>query len=166
MRYLKKKKSKSANFTILCDDRERKPWSFLSERWKMETKRLRVGDYTIKGFENKIALEKKSGLAELFMNLSASKRPAFERFLKRLSKFPVKCIVVEQPLTNGAVYSTLNILRKKSNGKIKLIPDSIFYLTSKVAIEYNISLIFTDKTSVKSIVPQLFEDGYKRVQLL
>ena len=165
-RYLKKKKQPAKKFTILYDDRERKPWMFLQERWQMERVHLKVADYTIQGFENQIAIEKKSGLAELFTDLTAKYRPTFVRFLKKLSEYPIKCIIVEQPLTNPGIYSTLNILRKKSRNKIKLTPDTIFYWTSVITIEYNISMVFTDKTSVRQIVPVVFEEAYKKVRQL
>jgi ERCC4-type nuclease len=163
MRYKTKLRKPVLNdFTILYDDREKKHWSFLSEKWMMERTRLKVGDYTIKDFEDKIAIEKKSGIAELITDLSAANRKTFERFLKKLSVYPVKCIIVEQPLTNPGIYSTINILNKKSKGKLRLNAFTIFYWTAVILIEYNIPIIFTDVTSSRQIIPVIFEAAYQK----
>ena len=71
MRYLKAKKIPK-QFTVLMDDREKKAWDL---PYKVERKRLKTGDYTVKGFEDKIAIEKKSGLVELLNDLTAKYRP-------------------------------------------------------------------------------------------
>lgn len=168
MRYIKSKKVKpvSNDFTVYFDDRERDPWLFISDYWTLERKRLKVGDYTIQGLENKFTLEKKSGLLEILTNLSAPNRKRFERFLEKLSTYPVKCIIVEEPLTNSGIYSALKILHKKSKGKSRLTASTIYYWTAAISVKYNIPIIFVDKPTLKHIVVEVIKAAYRKAQEL
>ncbi len=139
MRYLKKKSSKSKSkpriVTILIDDRERNSWTINHQGFKFETKRLKVGDYTIKGFEDQVAIEKKSGIIELISNLSGKDRPRFKRFLEKLSKYPIKCIVIEDSLSHiDAAF--------RACPKTHLEPFSIYYWLSVITIKYKIPVLF------------------------
>ncbi len=64
-------------YTIVVDTREQLPlWTK-----KIERKKLDIGDYSIKGYENQIAIERKS-LGDLFGTLSGGHK----RFKKELMK--------------------------------------------------------------------------------
>lgn len=143
MPYLNKRKRKkiktNANaVTILVDDRERNPWTIPNPDFKFETQRLKVGDYTIKGYEDKVAIEKKSGIVELISNLSGKDRPRFKRFLEKLSEYPIKCIVIEASMSHiDAAF--------RSCRKTHLEPASIYYWISVINIKYKIPTIFIGK---------------------
>ena len=142
MRYLKKKsskhKSKPRVITILVDDRERNPWTMQHPDFKFEKCRLKVGDYTIKGAENHVAIEKKSGIIELISNLSAKDRPRFKKFLAKLSKYPIKCIVIEDSFSH--IESAF-----RACPKTHLEPRSIYYWLSVINIQYQIPTLFIGK---------------------
>ena len=158
MRYLKTKKV-FGGFTVLYDDREKKTWDL---PYKIEKRRLTTGDYTIKGFEKVIAIEKKSGLIELLNDLANGYRPTFERFLKRLSKYPIKCIVVEDALNNVTIGRALMYIGKKSRGKSRLTAKTINYWTSQISIKYNIPIIFVDKWAMMDLLPEVFRAAFER----
>jgi len=163
MRYKKKKKTIPVeSLTILYDDREKSPWMFLNGIWKMEKKRLWVGDYTVKGFEDKIAIEKKSGFKELLTNLNGGYRKTFKQFLEKLSTYPIKCIIVEEPLNSLQINSAIKLLQKKSKNRTKLTDETIFYWTGCITIKYNINMIFVEKHLVKRIVPRVIEMAYRK----
>lgn len=168
MRYIKTEKVNpiSNDFTILYDDREKNPWTFLEDNWPMKRKRLKVGDYTIQGLEDKIAIEKKSGLQEILTDLSGKKRKPFERFLKRLSDWPVKSIIVEEPLSSNTLYSALTILRKKSKGRSKLTASTVYHWVAVISSKYNIPIIFTDKYILKHVVAETMKIAYQKAQTL
>lgn len=163
-RYKKKPKPLSNDITIVYDTREQKPWLFLSKRWPMKRKHLKVGDYSVEGFEDKIAIEKKSGINELLSNLTGKERPRFERFLKRMSKYPIKAIIVEEPFTYSAVSTRVYILRKKSNSR--LTEFTVFFWVSKIITKYNIPVIFIDKRSSEVFVPSLIERAIEKAKEL
>ena len=158
MRYLKKTKT-SKQFTVIYDDRERKPWNL---PFKMEKKRLTTSDYTIKGFEKVIAIEKKSGLIELLNDLANGYRPTFERFLKRLSEYPVKVIVVEDTLSELSISRALTHIRRKSGGRARLTSRSIYYWTADIAAKYGIPIVFVGKRAKMDLLPEIFRAAFER----
>jgi len=158
LRYLKSKKIPKS-FTVLVDDREKKAWDL---PYKIERKRLKTGDYTIKGFEKIIAIEKKSGLIELLNDLANGYRPTFERFLKRLSKYPIKCIVVEDVLNNVAIDRALMYIRKKSRGRCRLTSKTIYYWAAEISVKYGIPVIFVDKWAMMALLPEVFRAAFER----
>lgn len=162
MRYLKKKKV-SKQFAVLVDDREKKAWSL---PYKVEKKRLKTGDYTIKGFEEVIAIEKKSGLVELLNDLANGYRPTFVRFLKRLSKYPVKCIVVEDTLSELSINRALTHIRKKSRGRARLTSRSIYYWVAEIVTKYGIPIVFVGKRAKMDLLPEIFRAAFEKANEL
>ena len=87
------------DLTFLIDSREQKPLDFsywhidAEKRVRTEIATLDTGDYTIKGFQKLISVERKS-LDDLIGCVGAS-RDRFERELQRLLAFPCRLIVVE-----------------------------------------------------------------------
>ena len=162
MRYLKAKKIPKS-FTVLVDDREKKAWDL---PYKIERKRLKTGDYTIKGFEKVIAIEKKSGLIELLNDLANGYRPTFERFLKRLSKYPVKVIVVEDTLSELSISRALLHIRKKSRGKARLTSRTIYYWVSEIAVKYGIPIVFVGKRAKMDLLPEVFRAAFEKANEL
>lgn len=162
MQYLKPKKIPK-QFTVIFDDRERNPWCLPFE---MKKKRLATSDYTIEGFEGVIAIEKKSGLVELLNDLANGYRPVFERFLKRLSEYPVKCIVVEDTLSELSISRALMHVSKKSRGKARLTARTIFYWTAEIAAKYQIPIVFICKSAKTDLLPEIFRASYERANEL
>lgn len=140
------------------DDREKKPWDL---PYKVERKRLKTGDYSLVGFENVIAIEKKSGLIELLNDLTADYRNTFEKFLKRLSKYPVKCIIVEDTLSELSISRALMHVRKKSGGRARLTSKSIYYWTAEIAAKYGIPIVFVGKASKAYLLPEIFRAAFE-----
>ena len=156
MRY-KKKPKPNKPMTILFDDREKKPWLFLSDLYELKQQRLAVGDYTLEGYEDRIAVEKKSGMGELLSDLTSGYRKTFEKFLIKLSKYPIKVIVVESEFSHNRLLGQIEIMRKRSGGRGRLTSATIYHWTSKIATYYNIPMLFIDKQAVRYIVPTIFE---------
>jgi len=163
MRYSKRKSSKSKSkpktVTILVDDRENNPWTLDHPDFKFETQRLKVGDYTIAGAENHVAIEKKSGIVELITNLSSKDRPRFKRFLEKLSKYPIKCIVIEDSLSHiEAAF--------RACPKTHLEPASIYYWLSVITIKYQIPTLFigNNKQQREDILYYLFSEIMKQLK--
>jgi len=88
--------SKKLNFTIIVDSREQQPLDFLTA--KAETGTLQTGDYSIKGFENDITIERKS-LCDLTSSLGVD-RERFMREVQRLRAYEYAAIVIEAGLSD------------------------------------------------------------------
>jgi len=155
MRIIKKPKLTVGKYVILQDDREKMPWSFLRFAFTIKKKRLKVGDYTFEGFEDLVAIEKKSGLEELLSDLTAGYRPTFERFLKKLSKVPIRIIIVEDNLSN--LSKAIYILRRKT--KSQLTENTICYWLAKIVMQYKIPVLFVGPKSMnqETAILRMFE---------
>ena len=81
--------------TILVDSREQRPWHFETPT---ENATLKTGDYSLRGFEERIAIERKS-LNDLVGSLSRG-RDRFEAELERAASFEQFVIVVEASISD------------------------------------------------------------------
>jgi ERCC4-type nuclease len=81
------------DFTITTDSREQEGYSFSCSSIK---KKLDAGDYSIEGFEHKIAVERKS--MEDFVNTVIHGRKRFYKELCSLQNYEYACVVVEGSL--------------------------------------------------------------------
>jgi hypothetical protein len=163
VRYLKKKKVPKQLPPVLYDKQEKRPWVL---PFKMKRVNLKTGDYSFEGFEDIIAIEKKSGLVELLNDLANDYRPTFERFLKRMSKYPVKCIVVEDTLSELSINRALIHIRKKSRGKARLTSRTIYYWVSNISVKYNIPIIFVGKRAKMELLPEIFRAAFEKANEL
>ena len=110
----------------------------------------------------RVAIEKKSGLVELLNDLANGYRPTFERFLERLSKYPVKVIVVEDTLSTLSVSRALTHVKRKSKGKSRLTARSIYYWTADIAAKYGIPIVFVGKRAKMDLLPEVFRACFER----
>jgi len=88
--------------TLIIDSMEQKPYSFRPFRkWfaAIERRKLSVGDYSVAGLEDRVAVERKS-LQDLFNCCSPyHSREAFVRACERLSKMEFSALVIEGSMT-------------------------------------------------------------------
>ena len=80
-----------ADITAIIDTREQTPWTLAPMKTLAGT--LSVGDYSVHGMEQVIAIERKS-LPD-FVQCCGSERERFQRELDRLRGWPVSAVVIE-----------------------------------------------------------------------
>jgi hypothetical protein len=95
--------------TVIRDTREQKGWDFHPEEkvagkiqvLGTEVGTLEAGDYSLKGYEDIIRIERKMGFRELFGNYSpVANRERFEREMEKLRHIKYKYIIVESSLSD------------------------------------------------------------------
>ena len=172
----KKLRPLSADFTIVPDHREsgkgKVPWMWLERYFEVQwidpatdkKSYLKIGDYSIKGYENKIALEHKSGIKELYTDLVNSYRPTFKRFLSRLSEMQVRAIIVEEPLTLAGVRKVVRQLSHNSDGRSKLTEETAWHWIARIQTEYDVPILFCDSGCVEMIVKNWLMMAYQQVR--
>ena len=160
MRY--RKALAKPNYVILMDDREKKPWNHL--HMPVKVRRLKTGDYTIEGWEKEIAIEKKSGFVELLGNLSKPARPRFIRFLRRLSDYPMKVMVVEQVCSAQAIRHAVQQAKMKSGGRCQLGEETLYHWIGEIQSRYGIPMLMGDRKTVEIMVPKLLDIMWKSVK--
>jgi len=79
---------------ILQDTREQLPYSF--DKWPVQVQQaaLQTGDYSLPGFENKIAIERKS-INDLVACLKGKGRQRFEKELSRARSYELFVVIIE-----------------------------------------------------------------------
>lgn len=83
---------------ILTDTREKRPWQFdwYREVQAIEVTKVDTGDYTLKGYEHIVAIERKASTGELAVNLGKKKK-AFLNEMTRMKEIPNRYIICEFP---------------------------------------------------------------------
>jgi ERCC4-type nuclease len=82
---------------ILVDNREQQPFTFAGYEAAPEPATLPVGDYSLPGFEDRAAIERKS-LEDLIACLMGSNRERFERELARGRHYELFYVMIEASL--------------------------------------------------------------------
>lgn len=145
---------------IVIDSREQCPLYFRKSKNLEGTVKgtLSTGDYSIEGFENKIAIERKNP-CDLFSTLTKDNK-RFKREIERaITRLDYFAIVVECSYTN--------IVNKTFDGAVhikKMRGDVIVKICSTLQVKYGIPIIFCNgRVEASSLIRQLFY-AYLRMQ--
>lgn len=153
-------KKQYGKFTIIRDSREKdgSGWKFRASANcdGVEVKKLDTGDYSLKGYENLVMIERKT-IGDLWGTLTFGR----ERFMKEMDRaleYPIRYLVIEGTLKDidaGFRYS-------------KVTPEFIHASLISLQVKYGVHVVFTDKrtdiaqTYVRNLLAKLFqycEDG-------
>lgn len=141
----------ATNYKIVVDTREQKPlWTS-----NVVVHKLDVGDYSIDGLTNDVAIERKS-LPDLFGTLGKG-RERFKRELERAQKLKYFAIVID-----GTIQQCLN---KDFEGgyQIKMRGDVVLKILCTLSVKYGIHFFFSGgRNSSKRLIRTLF-NSYKGV---
>jgi hypothetical protein len=124
-------------FTIIIDTREQIPWEFGFHN--TAKKKLDTGDYTIEGFENILAIERKKSVSEIATNLSESR---FSDVLDRLSKIKHSYMVFEFSLDEVYSFPVGSDIPKKLWDKLRISGNYIIKRLIEIQLKYNIQVVF------------------------
>lgn len=130
------------NFTIIIDTREQKPWSF--NDYMVSHAKLDTGDYSIKGLENILCIERKRNVAEIANNITESR---FKDVIGRMSNIKHSFLLLEFDLEDVMNYPIGSTIPKKLWSKIRISPQYILKHIVDLQIEHNIHIIFCSSSS-------------------
>jgi ERCC4-type nuclease len=132
---------KKPEFIILKDTREQTPWEFYYEHTVAEeVTTLKTGDYTVKGMEDKLCIERKGCIEELANNLGRE-FARFSRELTRMDSFPHAFIICEFPLKDlmeFPFHRPNNKLQKESKISGKYLLKQIM----EIQLKHNVKIMF------------------------
>jgi ERCC4-type nuclease len=88
------------NLVVLQDTREQQPWDFsFYDGVDISVGKLDTGDYSLQGYEDVLAIERKASSSEIAQNLGKqSKR--FNAEMKRMAEYKYKYIICEFSVAN------------------------------------------------------------------
>ncbi|RLB71034.1 MAG: hypothetical protein DRH04_02550 [Deltaproteobacteria bacterium] len=136
--------------TIIIDTREQLPYRFPHPTLR---KALPAGDYSLLGYESKMALERKTK-ADAYGTIGKG-RSRFVVELERLATYDYAAIIVESSLSDFL----------KPPPRSKLHPKSAINSLIAWSIRYNISVFFTDnRTLGQTVALRLLEKYWKGQQ--
>jgi len=139
--------------TILIDSREQLPYSFQGYDCQTEQGTLNAGDYTAKGLETLIAIERKS-LDDFIGCCINSNRERFKNELLRLRGYQVKAVIIEGALQD--------ILAQRYNSRIH--PNAVVGSISSWTIKYHIPFIFAgDRVGSELMTFSILSNYYRQV---
>lgn len=101
---------------IVVDSREQAPFLFAGNKYReveTEVGALPTGDYSLPGFEDRVAVERKS-LDDLVGCLMNSNRDRFERELFRATPYSLFCVVVEASMQDIRNHQYQSLMKPKA----------------------------------------------------
>lgn len=118
---------------VIVDTREQAPYGFEGFDCTVESSTLTTGDYSINGFEDRVAVERKS-LGDLISTIGSKRRKVFVKELERASSMERFCVVVESSLDDIA----------KGRYRSNMRPHSAIQTMVAYWIRYNIPFFYAD----------------------
>jgi hypothetical protein len=112
-----------SNYTVIKDTREQDGW-FFSPYDKcdgMEVGTLHTGDYTLKGFEDIVCVERKASVSEIANNLGKKKK-VFYKEIERMKDFHFRYLLLEFSASDVIEYP-LSLLSKEDKELYKSYKD-------------------------------------------
>ncbi len=173
---MKKNKSK---YTVIQDTREQEGWFFTPyDRCDgMEIGTLKTGDYTLKGYEEVVCVERKASPSEIAQNLG-KKKQTFYNEIERMRDFPFRYIVLEFSASDLIDYP-LSILNKEDREiweshcqggalpkykrfqvvkNTKITGKYLLKALLEIAIKYEVQILFADnKKNAFTICNSIFK---------
>ena len=122
--------SKGVPVTIITDSREQAPYRFNPAAVATTKQALPAGDYSVRGLETRIAIERKT--LEDFVSTVIHHRTRFKRELEKLRNYEIACIVVEADLRD----IVLGRYRSRAH------PNAILASALAIYVDYQIPVFF------------------------
>jgi len=148
-------------FTILRDDREKPDhrWTFGRSN-PCKKCRLETGDYTLEGYEDILAIERKKDVAELHGNLNKKNWPRFQAELERMHEIKHAYILFEFSYEDVSKYP-FNLpyyVRKR----IRIRGGYLHNRIRKIEEEYDVKIIFCgNREQAISVAWEIMEEVAK-----
>jgi hypothetical protein len=184
-------KKKTSKYTVIKDTREQDGWFFspYDKCEGMEVGTLHTGDYTLKGFEEIVCVERKASVTEIAMNLGRKKK-AFYDEMERMKDYHFRFLVlefsasdvVEYPMSlldskdkeNYKLYKEGKISKPKGKrfdivDQTKLTGRYLMKSLMEIVIQHDVNLMFCDNkqnaflvcNSIFKRLSELFDKGQK-----
>ena len=125
------------NFQIIIDTREQQPWVF--DNYAVSNEKLDTGDYSIKGFENILCIERKKSVSEIANNVTEKR---FKDVVARMAKCKYSFLLLEFELDDILKYPVGSNVPKKMWDKLKVSPNYIIKHLVELQIFFDIKVLF------------------------
>lgn len=131
-----------SNFHIIVDTREQQPWEF--ENMVKSVSKLDTGDYSLKGLEHILCIERKKSVSEVANNITESR---FKDVVARMDTFKYAFLLFEFELDDVLAYPVGSNVPKKMWDKLKITPKFILKHLIELQLVHNIKVLFCGSPS-------------------
>jgi ERCC4-type nuclease len=148
--------------SIIQDTREQRPLDFSKADYceSVIQGTLKTGDYSLKGFEELVCIERKGSVGEVAGNI-VQKR--FFAELERMKQFQYRYIVCEFPFTDIINYPYSSDIPKFKLKYIKVRPPFILKILNSITIDFGVNIVYVnDRKGAVKFISHLFKDIYDR----
>jgi ERCC4-type nuclease len=130
-------------FTVIKDTREQDGYFFseYSPCAGMIDQKLDTGDYSIKGLEDKICIERKGCVEELAINLG-QKKYTFLDEIDRMASFPHKFIILEFSLEDLIKFPEETRIPIKNKASVKITGKYMLKCLIEFQLYNNVNVLF------------------------
>jgi hypothetical protein len=132
-------------YIVLRDTREKTGWDFKTHDkcravvdWGLKT-----GDYTVRGLEKHLVVERKASTGELAMNLG-KKRSAFEAEIKRMDNFRWKYILCEFSIDDLMNFPQNSGIPKKQLQYVRMNGKFMWKKLCEYQEQHGVQIVFCD----------------------
>jgi hypothetical protein len=131
------------NYTVIKDTREQDGW-FFSPYDKCEgmlSGTLHTGDYTIRGFEDVVCVERKASVSEIAMNLGRKKK-SFQDEMERMKDFQFSFLICEFDMEDILKYPEGSRVPHEARSQVRVTGKYLLKCLMEFQIWYDTKIIF------------------------
>lgn len=148
--------------TLVVDTREKTPFDYEGEE-EFEAivhEKLDAGDYSLKGLEHIIVIERKANADELFNNFTQNKERIFAEF-ERLRNHKIKILMIEQSCEDICNPNNYYVNKKGLNKRDFKMPVAVVASNlNTLMLEYGVQVIFAGARA-RSMTKNILLAAYK-----
>lgn len=150
-------------FEIIIDTREQQPWVF--DEVAVANHKLDTGDYSVKGYENLLCIERKKSVNEIAQNITEQR---FKDVIERMSQHKYSFLILEFDLEDIYRYPIGSNVPKKLWDKIKINSSFIIKNLLEIQLMHGIHVLYCgDPTNASkmalSIMKKVFQLEYYKI---
>ena len=123
------------NFHIIVDTREQQPWSF--DHHVVSCEKLDTGDYSVRGLENTLCIERKKSVSEIANNITEKR---FKDVIDRMTPYKYSFMLFEFELEDILIYPVGSNVPKRMWDKIRISPNFILKNLIEFQLLHNIKI--------------------------
>ena len=131
------------NYKVIKDTREQDGW-FFSEYDKCqgtELGTLHTGDYTLKGFEEVVCIERKASTSEIAMNLGRKKKP-FQKEMERMKEYPFSFLICEFDMEDILKFPKGSKVPQRARSQVRITGKYLLKSLMEFQIWYDTKILF------------------------
>jgi ERCC4-type nuclease len=128
---------------IYQDTREKKPWTFsLFPDVEVIRKKVDYGDYTLGGYEDQVAIERKRNTAEIAGNITTQDKHRFHREMEEFQHFRHAYIICEFLESDLLTFPKNSGIPAKYHKKLRVSGKYLHKVMAEVSQKYDVQIVY------------------------